>query len=239
MTETQLAALVRQKTGTNSTTLTNAVLQPWLNIFKDEICSLITQRNNTLWIIPSTDNLVADQREYAIPSDVLNHLISIEVAMTTDTPLKYVDAKPYNRRDFTLGLTESNIASSFSNSFPRYFRRRRAVYLLTGAIIAVTNGLRVTYRAYPADFAAALNGTTALEADPTTTTFGFPRQFHELLARRVGMEWKQSRPNPIPLDELEKNYNGDLEKQLDAVSREDFYEDTLGSLPDSNNGEDL
>lgn len=239
MTETTLAALVRKKTGTNSTTLTNADLQPWLNIFKDEICSLITQRNNTLWIVPALDSLMLNQREYAQPSDVLNHLISIEVAMTTDTPLKYVDAKPYNRRDFTLGLTESNISSSFSNSFPRYFRRRRAIYLLTGAIIAVTDGLRVTYRAYPADFASALNGTTALEADPTTTTFGFPRQFHELLARRVGMEWKQSRPNPIPLNELEKNYERDLEAQLDAISREDFYEGITGSLPASDNGYSL
>ena len=182
---------------------------------------------------------MADQREYAMPSDVLNHLISIEVSMTTATPLSYVDVKPYNRRDFTLGLTEANIASSFSNSFPRYFRRRRAIYLLTGTIIAVTNGLRVTYRAYPADFAAALTGTTALEADPSTITFGFPRQFHELLARRVSMEWKQSRPNPIPLNELEKNYERDLEKQLNAIGREDFYESITGSLPRSDNGYNL
>lgn len=158
MTEVSLAGAVRMKTGTNSVTLPNATLVAWLNTFKDEICSLLTQRNNSLFILPATDSLVANQREYALPADVLNHIISVEVAMIADTPLQYIDAKAYNRRDFTLGLTEANISSSFSNANPKYFRRRRAIYLLTGTIIAVTDGLRITYRAYPADFSADISG---------------------------------------------------------------------------------
>ena len=45
MTGTQLAALVRYKTGSNSTTFTDADALVLVNIFKNEIASLITERN--------------------------------------------------------------------------------------------------------------------------------------------------------------------------------------------------
>ena len=234
----ELANLIRYKTKTTTATFKDTDMLPLVNAFKNEIASLISQRNTSVWVIPATDTFTAAQREYAQPSDVLNHLISIEIAFSATTPLAYVKLEPINPRSWGKSLTEANITADFSNIAPRYFLRRRSFYLLSGAIDAttlgaasITAGVRVTYRAYPADLPDLTNNSVDLATDPTTTTFGFPTQFHELLARRVGMEWKQSRPKPIQLSQLELNYENDLEKQLQAISRENFDEEIIANVP--------
>jgi len=243
MTETTLTALIRYYTRTNSTTLPNSDLQPLMNAAKDEISSLISLQT-TLFILRTTANLTASVRRYAFPADVLNHIISVEIAFNQNSPIEYLKADKIMREHYGKSLTEANITNDFSNSLPKYFIWGRVIYFLTGALdsttiggATITNGIRITYRKYPADFSASLNGTSDLEDDPTTTTFGFPRQFHELLARRTGIIWKSGRPKPIPLSELEKNYERDLQTQLNAVSQDDYSESVVSSLP-SDNGED-
>src|SRR3990167_2721909 len=236
MTETQIASLVRWKSSTNSNTFTNTDMQPLLNMFKDEICSLITQHHVSYFLIPTTDDLVADRREYALPQNVLNHIETVEVAFNQYSPIEYILCDKIKRSDYQKSLVDANIENDFSNDDPKYFIRRRAIYLLSGDISStvlgastVAEGIRILYRKYPADFAAALDGTTELSIDPSTSTFGFPRQFHEFLARRVSMEYKNK--NGIRFSALELNYERDLQKQLDAISREDLSESILSSLP--------
>ena len=228
MTGTQLAALIRLKTTTNTTTFTDANMLVYVNIFKDEIASKIVERNNGMFLVPSPFNLVADQREYAFPDDMLNRLHKFEVKFASGDsrfPSTYV-------KDYSGSETESEIVKNYTNS-PGGFAhtiRRRALFILSGTIIAVTNGGRMWYHAFPADL-ANMTGSTDLGVDPSTTTFGIPRQFHELLARRVSIEYKSNKPKPLPLNALEKKYDVDLQIALDSVSHIDNSGEIIGLLP--------
>ena len=198
-----------------------------------ELSSLIATRDikGNYFVIPSVDSLVANQREYALPDDVLNHIYSVEASFATATPLDYKLCLPDDYRRHGLGRTETNIIGRYSNEEPRYEIQRRSIYLLSGTIIAVTDGLRIRYRAFPADLASDMVGTTDLSIDPSTTTFGFPKTFHELWARRVSIEWKGSRPKPLPLSALEQNYAIDLEAQLSAIENGDMSDEILSTIP--------
>src|SRR3990167_6035999 len=141
MTGTQLAALIRYKSGTNSTTFTDTDMLPLVNTFKDEIGSLITERNQNYFAVPAKDDLVVDQREYPFPSDMLNNLIKVEAKfVSTDSRIPILPMKDYRGSE-----TESEIVKTFANieNEAFYVIRRRALYLLTGTIIAVTDGLRI------------------------------------------------------------------------------------------------
>ena len=230
MTGTQLAALIRHYTKSTTTTYPDATMLVDVNNVKNELASLLTLRKNTFFIIPSTDDLVANQREYAWPSDVLNNLIMVEADFDGDGG--FIQLEPYRIAEYKHGLTETNITNDFSNNEgeARYFRRRRAIYILSGTISAVTDGLRVTYRAFPADL-ANLSGGTDLGVDPSTTTFGMPLQLHELWARRVSVIYKSSKPKPLPLSKLEEDYEKDLNIILNAMSHEDYSDDMESGVP--------
>lgn len=228
MTSTQLAALIRKRTRTNSTTFTDADMLVDVNLVKDEIASLIVERNAGYFLIPSTFDLVADQREYAFDDTLLNRLHKVEIKfVSTDSRFPATGIKDYQGSE-----TESEIVKNFSNAPGgfAYTIRRKGIYILSGTIIAVTGGGRMWWQKFPADL-ANLTGSTALEIDPSTTTFGFPRLFHELLARRVVMEYKMRQPKPIPLNAWEMRYDIDLKLQLDALSHNDNSLEIIGELP--------
>lgn len=231
MTPAKLAALIRYKTRTNSTTFTDADMLPLVNTFKDEIASMIVERNSSMFLLPATDDLVANQREYPIPDDRLSRLHKVEIKFASgDSRFPASAIKDYQGSE-----TESEIVKQFSNDEGgfAYTIRRRALLILSGTIIAVTDGLRIWYHSYPADLANLTEATTDMYTDPSTTTHGFPRQFHELLARRVSIEYKGSRPKPIPLSESERNYPRDLETQIAAISTEDESLEIISEMPPS------
>ena len=201
--------------------------------------SRISQRNEQLWIIPATDDLVASSvtaREYALPDDVLNHIVTVEAAFDTAQATVFKVIRPYPGGLQRLirqldGLTEAKITNEFSNDTPYYFLTRRGIYIVSGTISVLTNGLKIRYRKYPADL-ASLTGTTGLHVDPTTTTFGVPLQVHELWARRISIMYKQGRARPIALTDLEKAFEPDFENQLAALSDDDLGAEIIGSIPD-------
>lgn len=236
MTGTQLAALIRYKTKTNSTTFTDADMLPLVNTFKDEIASRIVERNVGYFLVPTPFNLVADQREYGFPDDMLNRIHKLEFKFTSS------DARQpaYFIKDYHGSETESEIVKNFGNSQGQfaYTIRRKALLLLSGTIISVTGGGRLWYHAYPADL-ADLTGSTGLEVDPSTTTFGFPRQFHELLARYVSIEYKGSQPKPLPLNKKELEIERDMETQLAAIAHIDNSAEIIGeNIPSEMLGND-
>ena len=227
MTGQQLANLIRYKTKTNTTTLTDADLLPLVKVFQDEIASLITLKNQMYFAIPTKDDLVADQREYAIGDDMLNSLIKVECMFVDgDAYIPLIPIKHYEGSH-----TESEIVRDYANVEGEcmYSVKRRAIHILSGAIVAVINGLRYWYLTYPAY--PSLSGSTDMSVDPSTTTHGFPRQFHELLARRVSIEWKGSRPTPVKLNQMDLNYEKDLEAQLSAIGRINLDLEEVGELP--------
>lgn len=239
----------RRRTGTSTATLPDAALLPIANNVKDEICSRITEKDENYFIIPALQNLVVsdiDAREYALPDDVLNNLVSVELAFDgTKSPLVYVHARRIafsQAMKISGGLTEANIIATWDNSQPYYYIQRRSLWILSGSISAVTNGLKIRYRAYPTDL-ANFNGTTGLEIDPTTTSFGIPRQFHKLWAMKTSIDWKQGRPKPIPLSEDEKGWEKEMEMRLTEIKKNDLKEELTSLFPNTtregNNGSEL
>lgn len=239
MTRAKLAALIRYKTRTNSTTFTDSDMLPLVNVFRDEIASLITLKNQMYFAVPATDNLVADQREYAFPTDMLNSMVKLELKFTSTEARKI--ANPV--KEYLGSETESEIVKFYSNDTPYYLVRRKALFILSGTIIAVTAGLRLWYLQYPTDYTELTDTTTDISVDPTTTTPGFPRQFHELLARRVAIEYKLRNvvglAANVRVAGVEKNsYERDLSLQLDAIARIDLAQEFIGdglSIQESGN----
>ncbi len=239
MTGSQLATDIRRRTGTSSATLPDATLLPIVNFVKDEICSRITEKDENYFVIPALNNLVVSSdtnwtREYALPDDMLNNLVSVEIdPLGTSTPLNYVQCRRIafaQALKISQGLTEHNITNIWDNNQPYYFIQRRSIYILSASIAAVTNGLKIRYRAYPTDL-ANLTGITGLEVDPTTTSFGVPRQFHRLWAMKISIEWKQGRPKPIPLSEDEKDWEKEMELRLGEIKKNDLKEELISLFP--------
>ncbi len=236
----QLAADIRRRTGTSSATLPDATLLPIVNFIKDELSSRVTEKDENFFVIPALNNLVASSqtaREYALPDDMLNNLVSLELGFDpTQNPLTYVRTKRIafsQALKISGGLTEANITKVWNNQNPEYYIQRRSVYILSGTIVAVTNGFQLRYRAYPTDL-ANLSGTQNLEIDPTTTSFGIPRQLHRLWAMKVSIEWKQNRPKPIALSDDEKDFEKELEMRLTEIKKNDLGEE-LVALPSDDN----
>jgi hypothetical protein len=191
-----------------------------------------------VWNIPTFANLVADQREYSFPADVLNSIVSLELKFTSTGD--YIPARPLKKNPSDFALQESKIAGAYNNFTPYYFLRRKAVYVLSGTIIAVTDGFKLVYNTFPAAL-SNLTGSDDLSVDPSTTTHGFPREFHELLARHVSIAYKDL--NGIPLSKKELQFEQDLEKKLDEFSIANVDVEETADIPSgtsmSNNGFDL
>lgn len=228
MNAAELNTLINYKASTNDTTFTVGDKLILVNIFKDEISSKIVETNNGMFLVPTTFNLVKDQREYALDGNLLARVQRLEIKFASGDslfPAKWI-------KDYLGSETESEIVKEFSNAKDHfaYLIRRRSVFILSGTIIAVTDGCKMHSYSYPADL-ANMTDTADLEIDPSNTTFGFPRQFQELLARRVVIERKGSQPTPIPLNEKEKDYDKDLKVLLDSMARVDNSGEILAELP--------
>lgn len=241
MTTTEFATLVRYKTKTNSTTFTDAQILLLMNIFKNEIASKIVERNADYFLTSETFNLVASSttRIYSFNANILARMHKLEIKFSsTDSrfPSKYI-------KNYSGSETESEIVKNYTNSEGGFAHtiRGKGIFILSGTITAVTDGGQIFYYLYPADF-AALNGSTDMAVDPSASTFGFPRQFHELLARRVSIEWKGAQPKPVPLNRHELNFEYDLQLALDSIAHRDesgdIIGDSLSAAETGNNGFD-
>jgi hypothetical protein len=270
MTAYTFAKTIRKYTKQNSTTLPDADILLLCNPLMDDLAELIAARDikGNYFMVPATTNLLAGQREYAFPDDVLDHMFSIEIAFSNQTnsfgDLPFVRAFPDDFRRLGVARTEANIQANYTNgnssypidafgsqsgfaSSPRYEIQRRSLYLLSGDISSttlkdsngnpgatqVTNGIRLRYRAYPqnlTDVSSDANQSD-MSVDPSTTTFGFPRQFHELWARACSIQWKAEHPGAVPPSQIEANYPNDLEAKLSGIEENDMSGEVIGYLP--------
>lgn len=245
MTPAQLAALVRFKTRTNSTTFSDSDMLPLVNIFKDEIAGKIVDRNAGYFLIPETIDLADNQREYPLDADMLGRIQKMEIKFASGDsrfPAKWF-------KDYQGSETESEIVKNYSNSPGGfgYYIRRRDFLILSGTIVAVGAGIRYWFFQFPADL-SNLTDTTDMSIDPTPTSFGLPRQFHELLARRVSIAYKSRQPKQVRRGKLlltkeEQDYDRDLEMALQNLSNQDNSGEVIADFPASpdifNDGYDL
>lgn len=203
MTPAKFASYIREATHTDSTSLTDAQILAIANPIKEELSLDIVRVDEDILLIPKLANLVEDQREYPLPLDMVGGFRSLYAMLDGTNYVKLTEMKFHN---ITFPLTETEITARFSNIDGEAFfiKYRKSIYILSGSITSVTNGLKIYPQEFPADFSALTDTTTDMSVDPTTNSNGFPRELHKLWADMVIASYKQNRPRPLPLNEEEK-----------------------------------
>ena len=230
MTPAEFATHVRFMTRTNSTTFTDASILALMKIRQDEIAKAILKADEDILLIPQYANLVADQREYPLPSDILSKIKRVE-AKLDETNWLVLDEfdMPVHRKPIS---SETEITYNFSNEEGNCFFDilRKAIKIYSGTITDVTDGLGVWCNTWPTAI-TDLTSTTAMEVDPSTTTHGIPREMHEIWARGVIIDFKGSRDKPIPLTEKELKYEFDKEATIESLRNANLDREVIARLP--------
>jgi len=217
-------------TGSESDTdnLPDSLLLVLANSAKDTLAQEIAKANEDIFGTTYKKNLEADRRAYAVPDEILNNIKSVEAILDGSNQVRLV---PFDLNSWKKPTDEDNIRLYFADKKPAYDIYGREIVLYTGdAIIAVTNGLILKAIIYPADF-TAFSSTTDMSVDPSEYTFGFPRQFHELLARLVSITYKQGQDRPKKLSEKELVFESDLAKAVASIKNGNLDQSTVGDVP--------
>lgn len=230
------AAYIRKQTRTTSATLSNSDLLAYANKAKDEIAGAIIQKDENYFLVPEVTNLVANQREYSLPTETANRIRRVE-AMLGGSGTDYIKLKTLNQGQYVGSHDEVEITSNFGNAYNKAFYEinRFSIYLYTGTVPSVTDGLKLWAFDYPADIVEAqLSSTTDLSVDPTTTSFALPRAVHGIWAERVIIEWKNGQAKPIPLTKDEMNWEQRREEALAKLTPVDADEAFQANIPSQN-----
>jgi len=232
MNPASISSYIRLKTRTSSTTLTAADLLILANVVKDDICQRALEVDEDIFLVPTYMNLVADQREYPLHSNLLSRIKRVEAKLDGTNWLKLANFDLTNHDKPV--TTEANITYYFSNNEGKAFYNimRKAIWIYSGTITAVTSGLRVWQNTWPADL-TDMTSTTDMSVDPSATTHGIPKELHRVLAKGIIIEYKESREKPIPLTEREMKYEFDLEKAIQTLKKATYDRETIGYLPDN------
>ncbi len=230
---TDFASTVRLYTKTNSTVLTDAQIVLLGNAILPSLSAKISLSKEDAFEIPATRSLVANQREYGFPSDVLNGITRVEAKFATGNDylkLDEIDRNTYNDSD-----QESIVTSHFSNEkgHAKYDLRRNSIYLYSGTIASVTDGLKLYYNAFPQDLStASITSSDDLATPESTTSVAIPMLFHEIWARRISIVWKSTREKPLPLNQLELKVEQDFEELMSAYTQQNTDRKITAELAD-------
>jgi hypothetical protein len=235
MTPIAFAKLIRYYTKTNSTSFTDSDILTLANIFKDDIAGLVAKElGEDIFGLRFERDLEVGQREYDLPAEMMSRIKYLQAKLdgTNWTVLKETDLSTYGK-----AIDEDTIQLTYSEKDPEFDLWDNGIYILSGdAIIYVENGLKLWCIIFPKDF-ANLTDAIDLSVAPDDYSHGFPRQFHELLARRVSIAQKSSKDRPIPLSEKEKLYEVDLATAIQSMKDANLDRSVIPSAP-SNDGSD-
>lgn len=215
MTGKKFVDYIRLMTRTNANTFQNSELLLLANTRLDTLSRFLMDDDEDTLVLPMRTNLIAGLREYPFPLSILSRIKYVEAKFdgTNFIHLNEFDLNQYQR-----STDESYILNRFSNveGHAFYDINRKALWLYSGAITDVELGLKLWVNTYPAplDESRIADDNTDLSTDPTAVTHGFPRELHELWARGVIIDYKESREKPIPLTETEQNYRNDLQEAI-------------------------
>lgn len=229
MTFAKFASLVRFYTKTNSTTFTDTQILLLANVLKDDIAAQIAKKvGEDYFGLRFTTSLVAGQREYELPAEMMSRLKYIEAKLDGTNWEKLVETDLLQYQKTT---DEATILFEFANRKPAFDLWDKSLLIYSGdAIISVTDGLKLWAIIFPADF-TDLSSTDDMATNPSTTTHGFPREFHGLLAIGVSIAYKTSQPRPIPLSEKEKTYESDLADKIESMRDENLDRNYIATVP--------
>jgi len=229
MTFVNFASLVRKYTKSNSTTFIDADILLYANIFKDEISASIAKEvGEDYFGMRFERDLIAGQREYDLPAQILGRMKFLQAKLdgTNWTRLLEIDINTYAKT-----TDESTIRSIYADKPAQFDLWDNSIFILSGsAIINVVNGLQLWAIIYPANF-ANLSSTEDMSTNPDDYTHGFPREFHELLARRVSIAYKSSKDRPASLSEKEQMYEIDLVRAITSIKDSNLDRSVVPSVP--------
>ena len=201
-----------------------------MKIRQDEIVRSILKADEDILLIPQTTSLVADQREYPFPSDILARRKRVEAKLdgTNWLKLKEIDLTDFDE----VVSSETDITYNFSNEEGNAFydSLRKSIFIYSGTIISVTDGLKLWCNTYPTAITDLSSGID-MSTDPSTTTHGIPREMHEIWARGVIIDYKESREKPIPLNETELAYKRDKQEAIESLMHGNLDREVIGDLP--------
>jgi len=242
VTPKQLSDHILFKLGISSSDFSELLTE--VNLHKNEIAESITEAYQNYFGTWYITDLVASsgdetKRAYLLPDDVMNNLFKAEAKLDGTN---FVELKPRGIvPERHIRFQESWITNHFSNSVnnddadPCYFIFGNKIYILSGEITDVTNGLRIWYIKYPDDLPDLTEATLDMSA---STSIQLPRQFHELLARRVIIGFKEA--NNLPLVGRESLFDQDLEKKIKLLAGMNLDDEIIASRPlELESGEDL
>lgn len=214
MTYAQFATLIRFHTRTDSTTFTDAEIKVLANTYKDQMAVRILGANENYFGAPMLDDLVLNQREYPLDATVAGAIKFVEIKID-GTNWRRIYETDFNLE--TLTTDETGIVSAFTGRNPEFAIFRNSLWILSSdPIIAVTDGLKVWAYIWPADF-TDLTLATEMAAPPAANAHGWPRQFQELLARKIVVAYKESRDKPMVLNQTEQSFEKDFTLMLDGI----------------------
>lgn len=230
MTPKELANYVRFKTRTNSSTFTDADILMLMKIRQDELAKDILDADEDILLIPQYSNLVANQREYSLPIDMLSSIKRVEAKLDGTNFIKLNELDIVSLQHSILSETE--ITNNFSNEEGKaYFDlTRKSLYIYSGIVSNVADGLKIWVNSWPTAI-SDLTSEVDMSVDPSTTTFGIPRELHEIWARGIIIDYKGSRENPIPLSEQELNYGIDKIRSINSLKPQNLDREFIGSTP--------
>ena len=231
MTPEKFASIVRYKTRSNSTTFTDAEMLVYMAARQDELAQDILKTDEDILLIPQYTTLVADQREYPEPSDMLSRIKRVEGKLDGTNWIK-LNEMDITQHDYPITL-EADITKYFTNNEGEaYFDiMRKAITIYSGTIVDVTNGLRMWINTFPTAIGDLTEATTDMSVDPSVYTHGIPRELHEIWSRGVIIDFKSSREKPIPLTERELRYDLDKRTALQTLTHGNLDREIIGHLP--------
>lgn len=195
MTGEKFAKYVRSKTKTDSSSLTDNDLVDLANIIKDDIAAeIVGNVDENYFMITMETSLIGD-RGFTFKGDILQKLNRVEVDLNNDgKPLTLTEADSSQFQDQSI-LDDASIKKAYAGKKPQFLIRGLQLNILSEQDIpTVTDGLKLVAEVYPSDITTeTLQSNSDLSIPVDNTSFGMPRQVHLYWAKRVIMEYKESR----------------------------------------------
>ena len=225
------ARTARALTRQSSSTFTDIVMVDFVNLAKGLMEGDIVNADEGNLEMTAYTNLVANQRVYELPSDLVNRIVKVEIKLD-GTNWKKMYEIDFNTVKYPIS-SESDITSNASDNPITYSLYRGSIYLWSASsITTVSQGLRLYYSISPHTWTTSdLSSIVDIAIDPTTTDVGLPGEFHPVLLYMVTRMFKLSRDIPIELTTEEQSVESMFAQALNSYRNANRDRIMTGELP--------
>jgi hypothetical protein len=233
----------------DSSALTTPEITLFTNTAKDSLARDIVSESDgdaDYFSITSYTDLIADQREYAFPQDILNDIKIIRAYIggkwrrlakfdINSYRIAGESSKPYYTKrvdDNFSGATtdEDTITEQFTDENPMFDIDGRTIVIYSETIDSVSAGIIMKSMVYPKDYSDsdwATTGDISVRASSTSTAM--PRQTHDIMLRKAVIDYKESKG--IPLSAFDKNYLQEKEVMMESLKEIALDDTSVAQIP--------